>query len=96
MTTTIIGETMPTARGPRLLRLAEVLARTGLARSAVYAYIKSGAFPTPIPLAPESRAVGWIEREIEEWIVAQIRAARGSEWGRGIDGVSAENASNAA
>lgn len=94
-TAVILGATTETARRLTILRLADVMARTGLARSTVYAYVASEAFPKPIPLG-SSHAVGWIESEVEEWIVAQVRAARGADWGRGIDGVSGDDSQNAA
>jgi prophage regulatory protein len=57
-----------------MLRLREVLRRTGLSRSTIYAYIAAKEFPSPIPLGP--RAVGWVEDEVNAWIEERIRAAR--------------------
>ncbi|HCH0517576.1 TPA: AlpA family phage regulatory protein, partial [Pseudomonas aeruginosa] len=34
----------------RIIRLREVMATTGLARSTVYKYISEGAFPKPVSL----------------------------------------------
>jgi prophage regulatory protein len=45
---------------------------TGLARSTIYKYIKEGLFPKPISLG--SRSVGWIQSEVEEWILVRIKA----------------------
>lgn len=52
---------------PRILRFPEVVTRTGLSRSSVYGRIKAGDFPAPVPLG-EGRAVGFIEREVSQWI----------------------------
>ena len=49
-----------------VLRRKQVESRTGLCRSSIYAKIKAGDFPPPIPLGP--RAVGWLEEEINDWI----------------------------
>lgn len=49
-----------------ILRRKEVESRTGLCRSTIYAKIKAGDFPPPIPLG--ARAVGWIEKEIDNWL----------------------------
>jgi len=57
-----------------ILRLPEVRKRTGLSRSTIYLRIKDGTFPTPVSLG--SRAVGWIEAEIQEWIGAKIENSR--------------------
>ena len=54
----------------RIIRLSEVLARTGLARSTVYKYIGEGFFPKPVSLG--DRAVGWVESEVHDWVLARI------------------------
>ena len=56
------------------LRLPEVIARTGLSRSTIYEKIKSKKFPLPISLG--DRAVGFIDREIDDWIEARIADSR--------------------
>ena len=50
----------------RILRLPEVKAMTGLSRSTIYEYKKSGIFPETIKLGP--RSVGWLEQDIMDWI----------------------------
>lgn len=57
-----------------ILRLPAVKARTGLAGSTIYLRISEGSFPKPISLG--SRAVGWIEAEIQEWLKDRIHASR--------------------
>ncbi|ATH77118.1 AlpA family transcriptional regulator [Halomonas sp. 141] len=54
----------------RLIRIKDVMDRTGLARSTVYKYISLGQFPQPIKLG--TRAVAWVEREVEAWICESI------------------------
>ena len=58
----------------RILRRAEVQARTGVSRSGIYAAIKSKTFPAPVKLGV--RAVGWLESEIDGWIDERIRHSR--------------------
>ena len=53
-----------------ILRRKDVEARTGLSRSTIYQRIKEGTFPAPIPLG--SKAVGWVESEIEGFLVGCI------------------------
>jgi prophage regulatory protein len=62
-----------------ILRLPEVKARTGLAKSTVFLYVKQGIFPRPIELGPN--AIGWVESEIQDWIDARKakRAAKVSK-----------------
>ena len=50
----------------RFLRVPEVLERTGLSRSTTYVRLEQGLFPRPMSLG--TRAVGWIESEVDEWI----------------------------
>jgi len=52
------------------MRLKEVMNNTGLGRSTVYKYIAEGRFPKPVSLG--DRAVGWVDGEIDEWIMARI------------------------
>ncbi|MBB5322831.1 prophage regulatory protein [Marinobacter oulmenensis] len=44
--------------------------KTGLARSTVYKYIEAGTFPKPIDLG--GRSVGWVDEEINDWILEKI------------------------
>ena len=63
---------MAAATTDRLLRLGEVLTRTGLARSTVYRKMRDGSFPEPLKIG--ARAVRWPESEIEAWLAACPRA----------------------
>lgn len=54
----------------RLVRLPEVLHRTGLSRSTVYRCVELGQFPKPYPLS--SRIVAWSENEIDQWIADRL------------------------
>ena len=58
----------------RILRLPEVMTRTGLSRSTIYLRISQGTLPKPINLG--GRAVGWVEAEIQEWLQRQIETSR--------------------
>ena len=49
-----------------ILRLAQVRARTGLARTSIYEAVKCGTFPRPVSIG--ARAVGWIDEHVDEWI----------------------------
>jgi len=54
----------------KLIRLHQVMEMTGLGRSTIYKYISESWFPKPVPLV--GRSVGWVESEINEWIIARI------------------------
>ncbi len=55
-----------------ILRLPEVCRVTGLCRSLVYELEANGAFPRRVPLG--ARSVGWVEAEIQSWLVARVNA----------------------
>lgn len=59
----------------RILRLSEVKTRTGLSRSTIYQSLKQGDFPKHISLG--ARCVGWLESEIDAWILERISQSRG-------------------
>jgi prophage regulatory protein len=61
-------------RESAILRRKQIEARTGFARSTIYLYIKEGIFPKPVQLG--SRAVGWLESEVSEWIAERVKIAR--------------------
>jgi prophage regulatory protein len=54
----------------RIIRLTEVLAKTGLARSSIYRQIAEGSFPRAVSLG--DRSVGWVESEVHDWVMARI------------------------
>lgn len=56
-------------------RLPSVMARTALSRSTIYLQVSEGTFPRPIALGP--RAVGWVDSQIDDWILQRIEASRG-------------------
>ena len=55
----------------KILKLPAVIEITGKCRSTVYQEISEGTFPKQINLGP--RAVGWLESEIQEWIMSRIQ-----------------------
>ena len=61
----------------QILRLTDVIAMTGLSRSSIYLRMVQGTFPKKISLG--SRAVGWINSEVIEWIEQRIGESRLAE-----------------
>lgn len=56
--------------GNRLLRRRDVEQKTGKSRAAIYADIRTGTFPEPIPIGTNS--VAWLEAEIDQWIADRL------------------------
>lgn len=54
----------------RIIRRVEVEKRTGLARSTIYQLMKDGVFPSAVKIG--NGAVGWVESEIDQYIVSCI------------------------
>ena len=54
-----------------ILRRWQVEAKTGLSRSTLYLFMDEGQFPRPITLGV--RSVGWVESEIDSWLVDRIK-----------------------
>jgi prophage regulatory protein len=59
----------------KILRLRAAKDWTGLSRSTIYAMMKDGKFPQSITLS--TRAVGWLEADIQAWIDSRIVSSKG-------------------
>ncbi|MDA1155576.1 MAG: AlpA family transcriptional regulator [Proteobacteria bacterium] len=55
----------------RLIRLPDVMSKTGLGRASIYRYIDLGKFPAPVRVG--ERASAWVEQEIDAWISDRIK-----------------------
>ena len=72
----------PTSNKPksRLIRLNEVLSRTGYGRTSIYRKMEEGTFPKCLKLGGpikdstkfDSRAIAWIEDEVDQWVESII------------------------
>jgi prophage regulatory protein len=51
----------------RVLRLPELERKVGLKKTQIYGLMAAGQFPLPMKLA--TRAVGWLEFEVDDWIL---------------------------
>ncbi len=49
-----------------ILNRPEVERRTGRSRVWLWRHAKNGTFPKPVQLS--SRAIGWIENQVEDWL----------------------------
>jgi prophage regulatory protein len=60
----------------RIIRIRDVIALTGLSRSAIYAAVKAGTFPRQVKLS--ARSSGWWRGEVVLWLKDRPRS-RGRE-----------------
>ena len=64
----------------KLIRFPEVMSRTGYGRTSIYRKMEDGSFPKSLKLGGppkdpkefDSRAIAWIEDEVDQWIESRI------------------------
>ncbi|HCM9194254.1 MULTISPECIES: helix-turn-helix transcriptional regulator [Enterobacteriaceae] len=62
----------------KVLRLPAVVSKLGIARSTIYDWLNAKsprhdpAFPKPYPLGKQS--VGWLESELDDWVLQRKQA----------------------
>jgi prophage regulatory protein len=64
----------------KLIRFPEVMSRTGYGRTSIYRKMEDGSFPKSLKLGGppkdpnvfDSRAIAWIENEVDQWIESRI------------------------
>jgi prophage regulatory protein len=66
----------PTIAIHKILRLPQVCEVTGLCRSQIYQMEAELRFPRRIKIG--TRAVGWLEQDVQAWLGARIEASRSS------------------
>jgi prophage regulatory protein len=54
----------------RILRRWQVQDTVGLSRATIYQLMREGRFPKRVKISV--RAVGWIEHEIQEWLMKRV------------------------
>ena len=69
----------------RMLRLPDVIRKTGLSRSQIYRLVDMGSFPGQVHLG--ERTAAWIEAEVEQWLTERINQARASRVEKKIGGL---------
>ncbi|WP_416412991.1 AlpA family transcriptional regulator [Pantoea sp. App145] len=60
---------------PTLIRLRDVMAKTGFKRAWIYKLMDRNEFPQSVKLG--IRSVAWVESEIDEWISNKIKQRDG-------------------
>lgn len=53
----------------RLLRIKDVIGKTGIARSTIYDLISKRKFPLAVKIT--EKAVGWHEEDVDQWIMSR-------------------------
>lgn len=55
----------------RIIRLAQVSAKLDMSEAKVFDMIAKGIFPRPFQIVPGGRAVGWLESDVDQWIISR-------------------------
>ncbi|CAG9932044.1 helix-turn-helix transcriptional regulator [Candidatus Nitrotoga arctica] len=58
----------------RILRMSKLTCDIGLSRSTIYKLMSEGSFPASIPIG--TRAVGWLESDIDVWLDSRINSSK--------------------
>ena len=63
----------------QIIRHALVCKKLQISSAKLFDMVAKGQFPKPFPLIPGGRAVGWIEADIDRWILDRKAAPTVSE-----------------
>ena len=75
----------PESASIRIVRNAQVRTKLDVSEAKLFDMIAKGIFPAPFQIVPGGRAVGWLESDVDTWILEQKRRAEGGEGGSGPD-----------
>lgn len=60
----------------RVIRHSQVREKLQISKSKLFLMIAEGSFPRPFRLTPDGRAVGWLESDVDAYILTRREAAR--------------------
>jgi len=60
----------------RVIRDAQIRQKLGLSSAKLFDMVAKGIFPEPFTLVPGGRAVGWLEHEVDHWIIQRRESAK--------------------
>ena len=60
----------------RVIRHANICEKLQVSSAKLFDMIARGQFPKPFTLVPNGRAVGWLEYEVDQWILDRKSAAQ--------------------
>lgn len=60
----------------KIIRMTELEKMLGISKQAIYARIRRGTFPKPVPLGGigNTRRVGWLMSEVKGWLKEQAKS----------------------
>ena len=61
----------------QVVRHAQVCQKLQISSAKLFDLVANGVFPRPFALIPGGRAVGWLERDVDQWVLDRKSAAHG-------------------
>ena len=61
----------------RLIKIEEALYAVSLSKTELYRRIAAGTFPKPVRLGPQR--IAFLEKDVENWILAHIAGGQGND-----------------
>ena len=58
----------------RVIRHNQVCQKMQISSAKLFDMVATGIFPKPFQLVPGGRAVGWLEQDVDEWILGRKEA----------------------
>jgi prophage regulatory protein len=55
----------------RIIRHNQVCQKMQISSAKLFDMVANGIFPKPFQLVPGGRAVGWLEQDVDQWILAR-------------------------
>ena len=66
----------PGNQGLCIVRHADVCCKLKVSSAKLFDMISKGQFPKPFTIIPGGRAVGWLEHDVDAWIIDRCTAAQ--------------------
>lgn len=63
--------------GVKIIRHAHVCQKLGISAASLFDMVAKGDFPPPFPIIPGGRSVGWLEGEVDAWIIDRRTKVQG-------------------
>jgi prophage regulatory protein len=77
--TTVHSGASEAAGSMRIIRHGSVIQKLSVSNATLFDMVAKGVFPSPFTIVPGGRAVGWLEHEVDTWILARSARQRGGE-----------------
>lgn len=62
-----------------IVRHKQVKQKLQVSSAKLYHMVANRVFPPPFPIVPGGRAVGWLESDVDQWILEQKRRSEGKQ-----------------